>query len=204
MRQRAARSARRAVAFAAAALAVACLPAQQGLFGPAALRDWPAVLANAQASAGARRFDAADATLADFAMRYPGTAEAQETNYWRALFRIDPLNPSASLPGAMALLNAYLAGDAALPHRSEAEMLRRLDAQADALTRAIATVASGATGVPGATTTTASTGNAGAERAADLKSRDAEIQRLKDELAKANDELDRIKRRLATPTKPPG
>jgi hypothetical protein len=45
-------------------------------------------------------------------------------------------------------------------------------------------------------------GSAAAPSHADERSHDEEVQRLKEELAKANAELDRIKRRLAAPTKP--
>jgi hypothetical protein len=73
----------------------------------------------------------------------------------------------------------------------EAEILRdiavRLQAGPPAV--AVASPAPGASAGP-------------ATGAADLKAKDTEIQRLKDELAKANDELERIKRRLTAPTKP--
>jgi small-conductance mechanosensitive channel len=53
-----------------------------------------------------------------------------------------------------------------------------------------------------ASATTSGTTSAAAPTPPDVKAKDAEIQRLKDELAKANDELERIKRRLTAPTKP--
>ena len=201
MRRLARRTAAQYLSGAALLLALgACLPLQSGGFGPAALRDWPSVLAQAQADASARRYTDADRLLAEFAQRYPGTPEAQETSYWRALLRLDPLNQDASLPAATTSLDDYLKGDGPLAHRTEAETLRRIAGQLDALKVAIA---AGAAAAPATPSTVAAAPAPSSDRTAELKARDAEIQRLKDELSKANDELERIKKRLTQPTKPP-
>jgi hypothetical protein len=167
---------------------------------PAALRDWPQVLGRAQRSALDHRYDEAERTLADFAERFPNTAEATETLYWRALYRLDPSNKDGSISSGLASLDAYLRTDAGLAHRSEAETLQRLGRSLEALSRAVA--AMGGVNTTGTTASPAAASVSADRAAADLRARDAEIQRLKDDLAKANDELERIKRRLMTPTKP--
>ena len=169
-------------------------------FRPAAQKDWPQVLGRSQQAAIDRRYDDAERTLADFAVRFPNTPEATETLYWRALYRLDPANKDGSVSTGLASLDAYLRADAGTAHRIEAEALQRLGRSLEALSRA--TAATGGVNSAG-TTASAAAGSASADRAAaELKARDTEIQRLKDELAKANDELERIKRRLMTPTKP--
>jgi TolA-binding protein len=168
-------------------------------FRPAAQKDWPQVLGRSQQAAIDRRYDDAERTLADFAVRFPNTPEATETLYWRGLYRLDPANKDGSISTGLASLDAYLRADAGTAHRIEAETLQRLGKNLEALSRAAAATG----GVNSAGTTAAAAGSASADRAAaELKARDTEIQRLKDELAKANDELERIKRRLMTPTKP--
>ena len=168
-------------------------------FRPAAQKDWPQVLGRSQQAAIDRRYDDAERTLADFAVRFPNTPEATETLYWRAVYRLDPANKDGSVSTGLASLDAYLRADAGTAHRIEAETLQRLGKSLEALSRAVAATG----GVNSSGTTASPAGSASADRAAaDLKARDTEIQRLKDELAKANDELERIKRRLMTPTKP--
>jgi hypothetical protein len=170
-------------------------------FRPAAQKDWPQVLGRSQQAAIDRRYDDAERTLADFAARFPNTPEATETLYWRALYRLDPANRDGSVSTGLASLDAYLRADAGTAHRIEAETLQRLGKSLEALSRAVA--ANGGVNSAGTTASPTAAGSASADRAAaELKARDTEIQRLKDELAKANDELERIKRRLMTPTKP--
>ncbi|HEX3865838.1 MAG TPA: hypothetical protein VHV78_03765, partial [Gemmatimonadaceae bacterium] len=77
---------------------------------------------------------------------------------------------------------------------AEAASLRRIAGQLDALTR-----------LTTATTTSHANGEVVSVKAAPLAdpSTDAEIKRLKDALAKANAELDRIRKRLSQPPPPP-
>lgn len=158
----------------------------------AAGRDWNDTLTRAQALASDHRYADADRLLADFAARNPGSGGALESAYWRGVIALEPSNRDGSPQIAAAFFETYSRGGGELPHRVEAEILRdiavRLQA-AGAPTIAVASPAPGASAAPAA-------------GAADLKAKDSEIQRLKDELAKANDELERIKRRLTTPTKP--
>jgi hypothetical protein len=169
-------------------------------------RNWPRTLRAAEQSAAAGRFDAADSLLAEFARRHPGTDEARETAYWRALFQLDPSNKNASLTVAMASLDAYLADGKQREHTVEAATLKRAAAKTDGLTRLAATAVSQAqqssTDAEKAKAQAADAKAAGAESkaaATDAASLEAENKRLKDELAKANAELERIRRRLQTP-----
>jgi hypothetical protein len=134
------------------------------------------------------RFGVADRLLADFAESHANTPEAMETGFWRALFKLDPLNQSAGPREAGALLDTYLGGSVIVAHRGAAITLRRV---ASALDRPGTAVAASTGNTPGAPGVPAAK--------PDEKARDDELQRLKDELAKANAELERIKRRLAQP-----
>ena len=130
------------------------------------------------------RFGVADHLLSDFASRHTASMEALDANFYRALFKLDPSNATGTVREAEVLLDAYLAVSGPLPLRADATSLRRA---ATALERAPASVA----------TSTSSTAPSSAS--ASDKAKDEELQRLRDELAKANAELDRIKRRLAQP-----
>lgn len=145
--------------------------------------EWTTTLPQVTLEAQASRYAAADRLLSDFAARHPGSAEAAETIYWRALYRLDPANPASSPHEAVALFDSYLGSPAAGAHRAEATALRRL---ASAVETRLASA--GTSAAP-----------AQAQPAAADKARDEELQRLRDELAKANAELERIRRRLAQP-----
>ena len=147
---------------------------------PTAQSEWPAVYARAIADANESRATEADRELSAFAQRYPGSPEASEVTYWRALLRLDPSN-AAAVREAITMLESYLATAPAGTHRAEAGVLRRLGVALEQRNAALAAIPP----VP-------------AVRPED-KARDDEIARLKDELSKANAELDRIRRRLARP-----
>ena len=165
---------------------------------PVSQREWAPTLQEAQFAAKDGRFEAADSILSRFANRYAGSPEALETAYWRALFKLDPLDHPESLTSAMALLDGYLADTRPRKHVSEAISLRRMSMQLETLnTRATAMVAT----IPRENREPISAVRPPAEQrpATDPATADAEIKRLKDELAKANAELDRIRRRLMRP-----
>jgi hypothetical protein len=160
-----------------------CLPTSSTPPKPAeatAQSEWPAVYARAIADANESRASEADRELSGFAQRYPSSPEASEVTYWRALLKLDPSNATA-VRESLTMLEAYLTTATAGTHRTEAAVLRRLGL---ALEQRNATIAA----IPPAT----------AVRPED-KARDDEIARLRDELTKANAELDRIRRRLARP-----
>lgn len=179
-----------------------------GFATPAPERNWPNTLATAKSEALEGRFNGADSVLAQFAADYAGSSEALETSYWRAIFRMDPTNPDASLPRALASLDAYLAGPGPRQHTTEAAVIRRVGGQLDAANKAAASAsaqAKDAASTAASARAQAADANARADAKSDgAQSADNEIKRLKDELAKANAELDRIRKRLAAPpTKPP-
>jgi hypothetical protein len=176
-----------------------CITIRQPSFmRPVSQREWGRTLQEAQLAAKDARFEAADSILSRFAARYAGSPEALETAYWRALFKLDPLEHPESLTSAMALLDGYLADSRPRAHVAEAISLRRMSTQLEALnTRATAMVAT----IPRENREPISAVRPPAEQkpATDPAAADAEIKRLKDELAKANAELDRIRRRLMRP-----
>jgi len=182
----------RLAAVIAAASVAGCITTRGGSLSQTAERDWGETLARAEAAAGDHRYADADRMLVDFANRYPGTPGAVESAYWRALIALAPANHDGAPQTAAALFESYSKAGGPLPHHLEAEILRDLALHLPMSappSLAVATPNAATQGSPGAST-------------ADLKAKDTEIQRLKDELAKANDELERIKRRLTAPTKP--
>lgn len=149
-----------------------------------------ATLQRAEREALASRFSAADRLLSDFAASHPNTSAALETGFWRALFKLDAANQSASPRDAIAMLDSYLAIPAPVSHRGAATALRRVAIALDRPATVVVTVPSGSAG---------GRADAKSDTRPDDKARDEEVQRLKDELTKANAELERIKRRLAQP-----
>ena len=180
----------RRMTLAALLVAAGCMTGRA--FGGATRRDWGDTLAKAQAAANDHRYADADRLLADFAARYPGSEGALESAYWRGVISLEPSNHDASPQIATAFFETYARGGGQLPHLTEATVLRDIAVRLQAGGSPSVAAASPAPGASAANT-------AGA---ADLKAKDTEIQRLKDELAKANDELERIKKRLTAPTKP--
>jgi hypothetical protein len=191
----------------------ACASVMHPAFGTAAAADaWPTTLATARGRAATGDFEGADSALAQFARQYPHTPSAIETTYWRGLFKMDPANHSASLNAAIASLDAYIADTTYREHVIEAISLRRVAGELQSLNGiAIAALAQAKDAKASAASATA------AADAKDAATKDAaakvtdvtltttsadEIKRLKDELAKANAELERIRKRLSQPTKP--
>ena len=137
----------------------------------------------------ASRFGVADRLLIDFAEGHANTPEAVETSYWRAVFKLDPLNLTARPRDAAVLLDDYLNAPVTIAHRGAATTLRRTAMALDRPAPPSQPVSSAAGGSTAAA----------AAVPADAKARDEEMQRLKDDLAKANAELERIKKRLSQP-----
>ena len=168
----------------AVALALGACVGRPRFLQPAAQRGWPATAAAAQLAADRGDWNEADRLLGEFARAHPNTSQATEAGYWRAVYKLDPANKGASTRDAITALDAYLAAPDA-PHHGEALTFRHLAAQLQSLDRALAQKPEDPAPGPAAS-----------------KSRDEEVQKLRDELQATKDELDRIKRRLATPTKP--
>jgi hypothetical protein len=177
---------RRPVAFALVLLfaGASCLPVRrtpsEDRPGATAASEWATVHAQAMADARDARLTAADKALADFAQRFPGSAQSAEVPYWRALLKLDPANPPA-LREALSMLEEYLTNTPSGAHRTEAATLRRLGIALEQRNSALAAIPPAVVPRP------------------DDKTREEEMQRLRDELAAANAELDRIRRRLARP-----
>ena len=161
-----------------------CLPVRRSAAevapSPTAATEWPAVHAQAMTDARESRHPVAEKALTDFATRFPGSPEAAEVPYWRALLKLDPANPAA-LREAISLLESYLATTPSGAHRTEATTFRGLGLALEQRNAALAAIPP-----------------AGAPRPED-KAREEDIQKLRDELAKANAELDRIRRRVSRP-----
>jgi hypothetical protein len=172
--------------------------------------EWQVALASAQARAGSGEFATADSILARYAARHPGTHETLETTYWRAVFRADPSNTGSTTTLALAALDGYLRDPRPRDHILEAQTLRRAVAQIDGLNRAAQDASqqaknanNEAANAKAAIADAKETANkADANASAAAADKDAEIKRLKDELGKANAELDRIRKRLASPPPP--
>jgi hypothetical protein len=122
----------------------------------------------------------ADRILAEYALRVPGTSEAREISFWRAMYIVDPANRTASIAQGIRALDIYLATEGTLWYRPQAEVLRRT-----ALVIQSVRQAQVPRQVNGRDTV--------------FISREEEIASLRDQLAKANAELERIKKRLANP-----
>jgi hypothetical protein len=174
--------------------ACATLPASQT--GPS---DWERTLYYARRDADAGNYFAADRVLDEYARVHPGTREASDIAFWKAVYMIDPANGQGSLAGGIAALDSYLAQtDSSGRYRDEAVVLRRTAAAAET-----------ASAKPPVIVQTDPTGAQTKDTVVVVnKSREEEIASLRDQLAKSKDELarvtaelDRIKKRLANPDK---
>jgi hypothetical protein len=165
-------------------------------------RDWNRTRAETRRNVEVGNYHAADRLLAEFARVHPNTREARESAFWRAAYQVDPANALGSLEMGIAALDGYLANEPEGWYRNEASILRRTALAAQAL----AAGASRAWAPPARDTVVIVT-EAKQTPAASQRSRDEEIAELrsqlarsKTELAQANAELERIKKRLANPS----
>jgi hypothetical protein len=165
--------------------------------------DWQRTLFYAREDVDAGNYFAADHVLDEYVRTHPDTRQAREIAFWRAAYLVDPANPRGSLAAGIAALDSYLA-DSAGVYRAEAIVLRRTAAAAQGVN------ALGATSTPGSSvvvsisppdTTRDTVVVASKSRDEEIASLRRQLSESKDELAKASAELDRIKKRLANPTK---
>ena len=132
--------------------------------------------------------------------RLPWTREARpnpdEGLYYRALTLLDSSATTPSLHSTVYYLDRYLAASYKQDHAWEAVVLRRLVVESQELRR-VQVALERDTGRSSGRRTETSGGEV-------VRNDDAsrEIQRLKKELAKANAELERIRKRLANPKDP--
>lgn len=126
--------------------------------------------------------------------RGPRPNVAADTLYWKAIASINPASADRSLEAGIQYLDQYLASPGPLRHSSEALVLRRLAQEAQQLARVEALLV----------VRTDTVEKTRVVESAPKRDEHAvrEIQRLKEELAKANEELERIRKRLATPPTP--
>lgn len=165
-----------AIAFVVAACGAPRAPAP-----PAApATDFAIAIEAARQRVEAGDYPAADVILADYALRHQGSPEAREISFWRAMYIVDPANRTASVAQGIRALDIYLATEGAIWYRPQAEVLRRT-----ALVLQSVRQAQTPRQVNGRDTV--------------FISREEEIAALRDQLAKANAELERIKKRLANP-----
>lgn len=147
---------------------------------PAPADPFDAALAAAERRIEAGDYSGADRILADYSLRAKGSEDGAEVSFFRALYMVDPNNRNASMAEGVRALDIYLNTSTAKRYRIEAVVLKRT-AQAVLALRA------------------AQQSPRLAGRDTVFVNREEEIAALKDQLAKANAELERIKKRLASP-----
>lgn len=164
------------------ALTVGCRHPAPPAKPPAPVATFNTVIESAAKRVDAGDYAGADRILSQFVLANRGTPEASEIAFWRALYMIDPLNKKASLGEGLRAIDIYLSNPASHVYRHQAQLLRR-----NALLIQSLRAQQAATKVVGRDTV--------------FVTREDEIAGLKDQLAKANAELDRIKKRLASPSR---
>ncbi len=147
---------------------------------PLPAAEFAAAIEAARQKVDAGDYAAADRILADYSLSHQGTPEAREISFWRAMYIVDPANRTASIAQGIRALDIYLATDGTIWYRPQAEVLRRT-----ALVIQQVRQAQMPKQINGRDTV--------------FISREEEVAALRDQLAKATAELDRIKKRLANP-----
>ena len=122
----------------------------------------------------------ADIILSQFIGAHESTPEAREAAYWRAILILDGSASRADREEARRYLEAYLADSGAAAHQIEARLLRQFLVAVDSTSQATDSLSTAAR-------------HTAAAREEELKK---EIQTLREQLDKTNEELNRIKRRL--------
>lgn len=145
---------------------------------------WGALLSTTDSLVAAGRHAAADSALRAFEQAHPGTRAAEEVLFWRALYKLDPRSSAATRAEGRAMMESYAASSTATWYRGQANVLRHLAREIAEAQQASAD----STIVPGDTS------------ASGIAARDRVIRNQRVEIARLNAELERIKRRLATPT----
>jgi len=180
-------------------LFTACAELQTVQYNPIP-QDWARTRSETRRNIEVGNYHAADRLLAEFARVHPNTREARESAFWRAAYMVDPANSLGSLDGGVAALDAYLANEPEGWYRNEAAILRRTALAAKGLVAGASSA-----WVPVADTIVVRVTDSTAQPA--RRTRDEEIAELRSQLARsraeladANAELDRIKKRLANPS----
>lgn len=171
------------LAIAANAGMLASCSARQPTPVPVAQASYETTLAAAQKRADSGDYAGADRILADFALKTPNKSQALELTFWRALFMVDPANRTAPAIEGIRALDIYLNTPGTVTYRPQAQVLKRTAMTVQALRRAA--LLTPRVNVNGRDTV--------------FVNREEEVEALRDQLAKANAELERIKKRLANP-----
>ncbi|MEJ7759918.1 MAG: hypothetical protein WKF55_10070 [Gemmatimonadaceae bacterium] len=162
----------------------ACSPAR-GSQAPSPASSYATTLASAQRRADSGDYAGADRILADYALKAKNKADAHEISFWRALHMVDPANKTASMTEGIRALDIYLSTPGAVAYRPQALVLKRSAMTVQAMRQAVL-----------ATPRVVNNG-----RDTVFVTRDEDTAALRDQLAKANAELERIKKRLANPSR---
>ncbi len=171
---------KRAGTLIAIALIAAACAKQPAAPAPTPAAGFAGAIEAARQKVDAGDYVGVDRILAEYALRAPGTQEAREISFWRAMYIVDPANRTASIAQGIRALDIYLATEGTLWYRPQAEVLRRTALVIQSVRQAQAPRQ-----VNGRDTV--------------VISREEEMASLRDQLAKANAELERIKKRLANP-----
>jgi hypothetical protein len=134
------------------------------------------VLARAQRLADAGRYGEVERLLSDFAVAHPGTPEGADADFWRAMFKADPLNRDVDIREQLAAFDTYLNAGPSAARYAEAQVMRRLLEFVDSTRAVVVAVRAAAS--------------------ARERAKSDEVKRLSDELEKSVAELERIRRRL--------
>jgi hypothetical protein len=153
---------------------------------PAAQRNWPAALSAAQRAADEGRYVDADRELVLFSKLHAGTPEAQESVFWRALYKLDPRNGVGGTTEVVTLVDTLLLARGTQPRRAEAVVVRRTALLLDSLRREAD---------ERDTVIVRDTGRAVARE----RELEEQIKTLQDSLNATIAELERIRKRLAAP-----
>ncbi len=152
---------------------------------------WSTTLDSARAAIANGHGPHADTLLTTFRQRFAGRPESAEALYWRALARVDAPAPAGGVRPAVSDLDAYRA-TLTPAHRAEASALRRVFAQLDSA-RAVTIVVD----------RPAAASRAGLVSRDSLRALEDELQRVRTDAAATQTELDRVRRRLAAPSRRP-
>jgi hypothetical protein len=165
-----------------AALVAGCARSPVVAKAPVPVTAFGNAIDNAAKRVEVQDYIGADRILSDFALAAKGTSEAGEISFWRALYMIDPNNKSASVAEGLRAIDIYLSTPGTKLYREQAQVVKRTALALQSLRTAQLT-----------------TRSAGKDTV--FVNRDDEIAALKDQLAKSNAELERIKKRLANPSR---
>ncbi len=164
-------------------IAAACSPTPPlKPLGPMRTPGFDSAVAIAAKRVDALDYAGADRILSDFALASRGSVGAKEITFWRALYLVDPMNKTGSAVEGLKAIDIYLSTPGAAWYRSQAQVVRRTAVALQALR-------------------TAQQGVKSVARDTVIVNHEEELASLRDQLAKANAELDRIKKRLANPSR---